>query len=319
MTGSIGRYVLRRLLLVVPTVLAVIFLIFFAIDLAPGDPATASLGNFATPEQRAAFAREHHLDAPLAVRYVRFLGQLAHGDLGSSIVRPDPVIRLIGTALPVTLQLTAAAAILAILLAVLLGAAGGYWQGTWVDRIVRTVTSAGVSAPDFWVGILAVQLFAVSLGLLPAGGYIPIQEDFLGWATSLLMPASVLALPMGCALGGILRVSLADELSKDYIRTARGAGLPERTVLLRYALPNSLLSPVTALGLRLGYLLSGAIVTEAVFNLPGLGTLLKIGVSQGDYGVIQGVAIVATVLFVAANLVVDILQRVVSPRLREAV
>ena len=319
MTGPFGRYVLRRLLLAVPTVLAVIFLIFVAIDSAPGDPATASLGNFATPEQRAAFAEANDLDAPVVVRYVRFVGKLAHGDLGSSLVRPDPVLRLVGAALPVTLQLTAAAAVLAILLALLLGAVGGYWQGTWVDRIVRTVTSAGVSAPDFWVGILAVQLFAVSLGVLPSGGYVPIQEDFVGWATSMLMPACVLALPMGCALGGILRASLADELSKDYVRTARGAGLSERTVLLRYALPNSLLSPVTALGLRLGYLLSGAIVTEAVFNLPGLGTLLKLGVSQGDYGVIQGVAIVATVLFIAVNLVVDILQRVVSPRLREAV
>ena len=319
MRGPLVRYVLRRLLLAVPTVLAVVFLIFFAIDKAPCDPATAVLGNFATPEQRDAFAQANDLDAPVVVRYVRFLGQLAHGNLGSSLIRPEPVAQLVGSALPVTLQLTALAAVLAILLATLMGAAAGYWQGTWVDRIVRTVSSAGVSAPDFWIGILAIQLFAVSLKVLPAGGYVPVQQDAVGWIRSLLMPAMVLAIPMSCALAGVLRAALADEMSKDYVRTARGAGLPERVVLLRYALPNSLLSPVTALGLRLGYLLSGAIVTEAVFNLPGLGTLLRLGVSQGDYGVVQGVAIVATVLFIVLNLIVDLVQRIVSPRLREAV
>jgi peptide/nickel transport system permease protein len=318
MRSPLARYVLRRLLLAVPTVLAVIFLIFFAIDKAPGDPATAVLGNFATPEQRAAFAEANDLDAPVVVRYVRFLRQLAGGDLGSSLVRPEPVAHLVGSALPVTLQLTALAGVLAVLLATLLGAAAGYWHGTWIDRLVRAIASAGVSAPDFWIGILAIQLFAVTFKVLPAGGYVPIQQDPVGWFRSLITPAVVLAIPMSCALAGVLRAALADEMGKDYVRTARGAGLPERTVLLRYALPNSLLSPVTALGLRLGYLLSGAIVTEAVFNLPGLGTLLKLGVSQGDYGVVQGVAIVATVLFILVNLVVDLLQRVVSPRLREA-
>lgn len=311
----IARAVGRRLLLAVPTLVGVVFLIFVAIDLAPGDPATAALGTFATAEQRVQFREEQGLDDPLPVRFVRFAGDLATGDLGQSTVRPEPVVDLLGQALPVTLQLTGLALLLAVLGALVAGTLSAMQRDRWPDRVARLLTSAGLAAPDFWIGILAIQIIAVGLGWLPSGGYVPFTESPVDWLRSLVLPATVLAIPVASALAVLLRGALVDELEKDYVRTAQGLGLSRRAVLVRHVLRNALMGPLTVLGLRAGYLLGGAIIVEFLFILPGLGTLLINSVNEGDLGVARGVAIVTTLLFVLVNIAVDTAYLVLNPRI----
>jgi peptide/nickel transport system permease protein len=309
--------VIRRLALSVPILIGVIIVIFLVIDLAPGDPATSKLGPYATQEQRKRFAEENDLDAPIPVRFGRFMGDLVQGDLGEALVEPAPVVDLIARRAPVTLQLTALAALLAVVSAVAAGLLAAVRKDGWLDRVLRSGAAAGLAAPDFWVGLIAIQVIALSAGLLPAGGYVALSDDPIGWIESLILPASVLALPVAAALTLVIRASVIDELEKDYVRTALGAGLPKRVIFLKNVLKNALIAPLTVLGLRIGYLLSGAIVIEAIFALPGLGALLLDAVNQGDIAVIQGVALVGTLSFVLVNLIVDVLYLVLNPKLRE--
>jgi peptide/nickel transport system permease protein len=317
MTGLTGL-ILRRLIAVPVVVLGITFVVFVGIDLAPNDPATAVLGAFASPQAKQRFAEEHGLNDPLPVRFVNFLGDLSHGDLGRSVVRDENVSEMIGAALPVTLQLTALAMALAILSAVLLGTLGALNRDAWLDKVVRGYSAAGLAAPDFWLGILAIQFIAVGLGLLPSGGFVPFEDDPLLWLQSLIMPATVLAIPVSAALTAVVRSAVAQELDQDYVRTARGNGLPRRTVVGKHVFRNAMLGPLTVVGIRAGYLLGGAIIVESIFTIPGLGTVLVDGIQQGDLAPVRGVAIVGALIFVGINLVVDILYLALNPKLRHA-
>lgn len=312
------RLIARRLVALPLVILGVTLVVFVAIDLAPNDPATAALGTFATADQKQAFAEAHGLNDPLPVRYVRFLGDLVQGDLGTSVTTPQSVGSMIGDALPVTLQLTGLAMLIAIVVALLLGTLAALFQDRWPDRCVRAFSAAGLAAPDFWIGILAIQFIAVRLELLPSGGFVPFSEDPGQWFKSLIMPAAVLALPVAAALTAVVRTSVIQELVRDYVRTARGAGLPPRVVLGKHVFRSAMLAPLTLVGIRAGYLLSGAIIVESIYTIPGIGTVLVNGIQQGDLAVVRGAAIVGAVIFVLVNLVVDLLYLVLNPKLRYA-
>jgi peptide/nickel transport system permease protein len=309
------RFIARRTLLAIPTAFGVILAVFLVINLAPGDPATSALGFTADAEARKQFARDNNLDAPVWERFPAFVADVVRGDLGQSLVQPQSVAELIGERLPVTIQLTVAAVVIAVLLSLVAGLLAAVNRDSWPDRLVNQVTTAGLAAPDFWMALLAIQLFAVSWAILPSGGWVSFGEDPVGWARSLVMPATVIALPLAAALTRVLRASVVDELEKDYVRTALGAGISPARVMTRFVLKNALLAPLTFLGLRLGYLLSGAVIIESIFAIPGMGGLLVDGINQGDISVVQGVALVGTLLFVLVNLVVDLLYGVLNPRI----
>lgn len=311
-------FTLRRLVLAPVILLGVSFAVFVVIDRSPNDPARASLGIFADAEARARFAEEHGLDDHLLVRYVRFLGDLVHFDLGDSVTRPESVGELIGLSLPVTLELMAFATVLAIAFSLILGTLAAMTEGGLPDRIISALAALFQASPPFWVGVLFIQLFAVQLDLLPSGGHSPMSDGFSFWFSSMIGPAIVLALPFTAAMTRVLRASMADELAKDYVRTAIGAGVSWPRVLGRNVLRNALITPVTVLGVHIGGLISGAILVEGIFNLPGMGRLLITGVNQGDLGVVRGVAIVGAVAFVVINLVVDVAYLVLDPRSAEA-
>lgn len=305
---------LRRALLAPIILLGVALVVFVMVDLAPNDPAMAELGIMADDEARQRFIEENGLDDPLLVRFGHFLVDLAHLDLGQSVTRPESVSELIARALPVSLQLMSTAVLLSVVFSLALGMLAAWKEGRSVDRVISAVVAVLQASPSFWIGLLFVQLFAVSLGLLPASGYAPLGSGLQSWYSSMIGPAIVLAIPITAVLTRVLRASIADELGKDYVRTAIGNGVGWVTVLSRNVLRNALVAPVTVLGLVVGDLIAGAVLIEVVFNLPGMGTLLVAGVSQGDLAVVRGVALVGAIGFIAVNLLVDLLYLILNPR-----
>lgn len=312
------RLILRRAAIVVPLLLAVTVVVFLIVQLLPGDPATAVLGEFASKEQRAEFAAANGLDDPLPARYVRFLGDLLHGDLGVSMTSGQDVVSLLEKALPVTIQLTLLAMLLAVVYALVFGILSAVYRGTWFDKLGRALSIGGLAAPSFWVGLVLVQIFALELGLLPSGGYLPMSAGLGPWLEAMILPASALALSTGSTLVRVVRASVLQELERDYVRTARGLGLPPYVVVGRNVLRNALITPMTVLGLRIGYMLSGAVVIESIYSLPGVGRLLLSAVDSGDLAIIQGVVLFGTLAFIVVNLVVDVLSILLNPRLRTA-
>lgn len=308
----------RRLLFAPFILLGATFTVFVMIDLAPSDPAYARLGITATQEMRADFAAAHGLDDPLLIRFWRFVADLIRLDFGESAVRAETVGELLGRALPVSLQLMMLSIALATSLALLLGVGAAWAEGRWPDRMISGVVAVIHAAPEFWIGLLFIQLFAVEMRLLPSGGYSTISDGLSAWLLAMLGPSIVLALGIMATLARVIRASMADELSKDYVITARGTGLPWPTVLFRNVLRNALITPITVLGVIVGALMSGAVLVETVFNLPGMGALLVNGVNSGDLGVVRGVTIVAAATFVVSNLVVDLVNAALSPRSVEA-
>jgi len=308
-------FLLRRSGAIVATLLAATLLLFILIDLAPGDPSVSRFGLPVSEEVRAATERELGLDDPLPARYVRFIGEAVQGDLGYAIVSGQPVRRLIADALPVTLQVTGLSLLVAVAFALALGLLSAVAQGRRPDHAVRIVATAMLALPNFWVALLAINLFAVRLGWLPAGGYVPLSDGVGPWLRALVLPAVTLALPIAGILARVIRTSVAEELGKDYVRTARGSGLPE-PVVLRNVLRNALVSPLTVLGLYVGYLLAGAVLIETVFGLPGLGRLLVQAALRVDIVTVRAVALVSVLLFLVVNLVVDLTYRLVDPRIK---
>jgi peptide/nickel transport system permease protein len=310
--------VLRRLAVFPVILLATSFLVFVLIDLAPGDPALAALGVGASAEQRQAFIAAHGLNDPLPVRFVRFLGELAHGDFGYSLVTGQPVAPQVATAVPITIQLTLLALALATVVSLVLGVLSAVFRGRRVDVVIRAVSIALLAAPAFWVGLLLINLFAVGLGWLPFGGYTPPNQDPGLWARGLILPVVALAMPLAGIFTRMIRSAVVDELGKDYVRTAYGLGLPPVVVVGRNVLRNALLTPLTVMGLWVGYLLAGAVLIESVFSVPGIGRLLVQGVLTSDLNVIRVVALITVGLFLLANLLVDICHMLLDPRERPA-
>ncbi|MET8618552.1 ABC transporter permease [Streptomyces albidoflavus] len=309
------RLALRRVAIMPVMVLGITLLVFVVLQFSPADPAYNALGDSADPAARAAFAEAHGLNDPLLVRYFAFLGDLLRGDLGVTVPPSQPVADRIATAFPLTLQLTLLGLALAVALALTAGVLSAMYRDRWPDQVFRVLSMAGVALPSFWLGVLLIQQFALAMGLFPTGGYVNPADSFPGWLESMTLPAVALALPVAASLARLVRTSMVSELDRDYVRTARGSGLPP-FLIIRSVLRNALVTPLTVLGVKVGYMLSGAVVIEAIFDLPGMGKLILEGVTGGDVGLVQGTVLTIAVAFLVVNVVVDLLYLLVNPRIR---
>lgn len=316
---AILRLVLRRVALLVPLTLGIVLFVFLVMEFSDTDPAAAYfMGGNPTQEQLHDFREEHGLLDPLPVRYVAFLADLAHGDMGVSVLGGEAVTDQVTTALPLTMQLTFLGLALGVGLALVLGVTAAIHRDRLPDQVIRVVSLTGLAAPSFWIALLMIQYLAVELGWFPTGGYTNPNDSFTGWLKTMTMPAVALSLPVAASLTRIVRTAVVEELDRDYVRTAVGSGLPPVVVVGRNVLRNALINPLTVLGLRVGYLLGGAVVIETIFGLPGMGKLMIDAVRNGDPAVVQGVVLTIAVGFVVVNLVIDLLYLVVNPRLRSA-
>jgi peptide/nickel transport system permease protein len=307
-------YVARRLVQAVPVVLGVTILVFFMIHLVPGDPARTMLGVHATPERVALLHKEWGLDKSLPIQYERFMSRLVHGDLGDSLYYRVPARELIVDRLPVTLWLIGYGTGLSILIALPLAAIAASKRDAARDQVVRVVPLVGLGFPSFWVGIMLLLAFALNMGrLFPVGGY---GTGFAGHVRSMFLPALTIAIALSPILIRSLRASLLSVLESDYITTARSKGLPERRVMVRHALRNAVISTVTVLGVNIGYLVSGTLVVEQVFALPGIGQLMINSIFQRDFPVIQGVTLAFAILVVLVYLITDVVHSMLDPRVR---
>ncbi|MEU8146123.1 ABC transporter permease [Nonomuraea sp. NPDC048901] len=315
----IVRMLLRRILVLVPLVLGVAAFVFIVMRFSNSKPEYAYFqGANPTPEQIHQFQVENGLLDPLPLRYLRFVGDLVRGDLGTSVLTKKPVLESVTTALPLTLQLTLLGLLVAVVLALIFGVTGALFRDRWPDQVIRVVSLIGVAAPAFWLALLMIQWLAVGEGLFPTGGYINPADSTSGWLRSMTLPALSLSLPVAAQLTRIIRTSMVEELDRDYVRTAIGSGLPPIVVVGRNVLRNALINPLTVLGLRIGYLIGGAVVIEQIYGLPGMGQLMINAVRDGDPAVVQGVVLTVAVGFMVVNLLVDVLYLLVNPRLRSA-
>lgn len=300
--------VLRRLWLLPPTVLVVALFAFSLIHLIPGDPAELVLGMDATPEQIAQLRLELGLEDPLAVQFGRWLMRAVGGDLGQSIRSRRPVLTELVPRFLATLELAGASLLFAVILGLGAGLVAALVRDSLCDALITATALVGISVPRFWLGMILVLVFSVSLGALPSGGR--------GSLLHLVLPAIALGWSPGALIARTTRASMIDVLDRDYIRTARAKGLHERTVVLNHALKAALLPTVTVLGLQFGFLLAGSVIVEIVFSWPGIGTLLVDSIVGRDYPVVQGALLFLATCFVIVNLVVDLLYLVIDPRLR---
>ncbi|MEV8599710.1 ABC transporter permease [Streptomyces griseoviridis] len=317
--SAVARILLRRLALLVPLLLGIVLFVFLVMRFSDVDPASAFFqGADPSPAQLRAFRERNGLLDPLPVRYVHFVGDLLHGDLGTSALTRTPVLDQVATALPLTLQLIFLGLGIAVVLALVGGVVAAIHRDRAADHVVRVLSLVGVAAPAFWLALLMIQYLALDRGWFPTGGYINPADSVTGWLRTLALPALALSLPVAAQLTRIVRTSVVEELDKDYVRTAIGAGLPPRVVVGRNVLRNALVTPLTVLGLRVGYLLGGAVVIETIFALPGMGKLMIDAVQNGDPAVVQGVALTTATGFVVVNLAIDVLYLLVNPRLRDS-
>ncbi|MFY4717920.1 ABC transporter permease [Streptomyces sp. LaBMicrA B280] len=316
---AVVRILLRRIALLVPLMLGIVLFVFLVMRFSDVDPASAFFqGANPTPQQLHQFRARNGLLDPLPLRYVHFVGALLHGDLGTSALTRSPVAEQVGTALPLTLQLTFLGLAFAVVLALAGGVTAAVYRDRFPDQAIRVLSLIGVAAPGFWLALLMIQYLAVDRGWFPTGGYINPADSVTGWLRTMALPAVALSLPVAAQLTRIVRTSVVEELDKDYVRTAIGGGLPPWVVVGRNVLRNALVNPLTVLGLRVGYLLGGAVVIETIFSLPGMGKLMIDAVQNGDPAVVQGVVLTTATGFVVVNLVIDILYLLVNPRLRAA-
>ena len=309
-------FLAKRLATIVPTLFLVSVMIFALQQLLPGDPAIAMAGEERDPSVIAYLRAKFHLDDPLPVRYGYWVGGVLHGDLGDSVRIQKPVTELILEKLPVTIELAALAITIALAIGITAGVVSAVWKDTGWDYAANVFALWGLSTPNFWLGILLILLFAVKLGVLPASGYVSPFEDLKANLAAMIMPAFVLGNAFAAVLMRHTRSAMLQVLSSDYVRTARAKGLDERVVILRHALRNALMPVITLSALGLGELLSGAVLTEQVFTIPGFGKLIVDAVFNRDYSVVQGVVLFTATAYISLNLLADIAYFLVNPRMR---
>ncbi len=306
----------RRLLSALPVLLIVSLISFGLMRLIPGDPAAAIAGIAATPAQIEQLRQDLGLDEPLWMQLLHYYEGLARGDLGRSLLLGKGVFAATMERLPVTIALSLYALVFTLIIGIASGIIAALKQNTWIDQAAMMFAMIGISVPNFFLGLLMIILFAVHLGWLPSGGYVAFNEDPVGWLRSMTMPAFSLALLQAGLLARITRSSMLEVLRQDYIRTAKAKGLPQRRVILKHALANALIPIVTVVGIIVSLLLSGAVVTEALFSIPGMGQLLTQAVLNRDYPMVQGGLLLVTTFLVLVNITVDTLYAVLDPRVR---
>ena len=330
------RYAIRRSLTVVPVLLGVSVLVFSFIHLIPGDPALTMLGERATPEKVAEVRARLGLDRPIWQQYVLYMGKVLHGDLGVSIVRGDPVATDLLRRFPATVELAVSAIAVAIAVGIPIGVASAVWRNSLLDSLARLGALTGVSMPIFWLGLVLAWFFGVQLRVLPTGFRLGSGTALVQWTNfalldaalqgdwpalvdalrHLILPALALATIPLAIIARMTRASMLEVLSREYVRTAEAKGLSRRAVILRHALRNALLPVLTVIGLQVGHLLAGAILTETIFSWPGIGLWVYESIESRDYAIVQGVTLFIAVIVVGVNLLTDVLYAAVDPRIK---
>ena len=310
------NFILRRLVILLPTLFFVSLLIFGLQQLLPGDPALTMAGEDRDPALIAFLHQKYHLDEPLPIRYALWAGSVLQGDLGESIRTKDPVAGLILQKLPVTIELAGFSILIALLIGVPAGIVSAVKKDGILDYLANMIGLAGLSIPHFWLGIMLILLVSVQLGWLPAGGYVSPREDLWLNLQGMIMPALVLGGGIAAVLMRHTRSAMLSVLQADYIRTARAKGLTDRVVILRHGLRNALVPVITLAAIQLGDLLSGAVLTEQVFTIPGFGKLIVEAVFSRDYAIVQGVVLCTAAAYMLLNLLADVAYALVNPRLR---
>jgi len=312
-----SRYLLRRFLGAVVVMWAVATLVFFMLRVVPGDPIAAMLADVGGAEEIAALRAKLGLDQPVYVQYAKWFWNLLQGDLGASIYGSRvEVSRIIAEALPRTLSLAALSAVIAIVIAVPAGIIAATHKNTLADNAVSFTAFLGLSMPDFWLAIMLIIVFAANLKWMPAIGYVAMDESFWLWLKHLILPAIAVGTGFSAIIARMIRSSMLEVLSADYMRVAASKGLTNRMLLLGHALPNALIPVVTVMGIALALLMAGAVVVENVFAIKGLGRVLIVGILNRDYPVVQGAVLVVSAIFIVSNLLVDLLYVVIDPRIR---
>lgn len=310
------NYLIRRLLFAVFVVIGVVTIVFGLIHLIPGDPVDAVLGTEASPESREALRRELGLDQPLLQQYANWWWDLLRGDLGRSVMTDQPVSQLVLQRLPTTIPLALMAIVIAVLISVPAGIISAVRRNTWVDAVVSVLAFSGLSIPGFWLAVLLILGFSLHLRWFPPSGYVSVFSDPISGLHHLILPSIALGAALAAALTRMIRSSMLEVLGQDYVRTARAKGLRERGVVVQHALRNALIPAVTILGVQVGVLLSGALIIETVFALPGLGRLTVQAVLDRDFPLVQGCLIVIASIFVIINLITDMIYVYLDPRIR---
>jgi peptide/nickel transport system permease protein len=309
-------YILRRIVATLPVMAIVALFVFSLLHLAPGDPAVVIAGDQASPADVEHIRQSLGLDRPFLVQFGIWLWGILHGDLGTSIFTNLPVASLIAQRIEPTLSLMAITLVLSVLVAVPLGVVAAWKAGSWVDRTIMAFAVFGFSVPVFVVGYLLAYVFALQFEWLPVQGYTPLAEGFWPWLQNLILPAVALGCVYIALIARITRASMLEVLQQDYIRTARAKGLGQRNILFVHALKNAAVPIVTVIGIGIALLIGGAVVTESVFAIPGLGRLTIDAILRRDYPVIQGIVLMFSFLYVLVNLVVDLIYTLVDPRIR---
>jgi peptide/nickel transport system permease protein len=309
-------YLLRRLLAAIPVMGVVALFVFLLLRLTPGDPAAILAGDNATPEQLERIRISLGLNQPLYTQFFTWVGSLLRGDLGTSLSSNQPVLKLIGQRIEPSIAVAIATIVLSVVIAVPLGVVAAWKRGTWIDRFVMGLSVVGFSIPVFVIGYVLIQIFAIDLRWLPVQGYRSIGNGFGPFFERLILPTVSLSFIYVALIARMTRASMLDVLSEDYVRTARAKGIGEAGVLLRHGLRNAAVPVITVIGTGFALLISGVVVTESVFNLPGIGRLTVDAVLSRDYPVIQGLILLTSAVYLGVNLMIDVAYTLLDPRIR---
>jgi peptide/nickel transport system permease protein len=309
-------YLLRRVLAAIPVMGVVALVVFLLLRLTPGDPAAILAGDNATPAQLERIRASLGLDEPLYVQFFTWIGKLLHGDLGVSLISNVPVVKMIGQRIEPSISIALATIILSVLIAVPLGVIAAWKQGTWIDRFVMGLSVLGFSVPVFVIGYVLIQVFALDLRWLPVQGFKSITGGVGPFLERLVLPTLALSFIYVALIARMTRASMLDVLGEDYVRTARAKGIGEVAVLFRHALRNAAVPVITVIGTGFALLISGVVVTESVFNIPGIGRLTVDAVLARDYPVIQAMILLTSLLYVTINLLIDVAYTLLDPRIR---
>lgn len=312
------KYIMRRLAISALIIFIVTIFSFSIIHILPGDPARIALGEEASQAAVDALRKEMHLDKPIVEQYILWINDLLHGNFGNSIVERRPVKDIIAERLPKTISLGIPALLLSVTLGLCAGIISAIKRGKLPDQIVTFLTTLGVGMPVFWLGILGIYIFGLKLHWLPIQGYTAPSVDFQEFVRKAVMPVVCLAIQLIASVARHTRANLLEVINQDYVRTARANGIPERTVIFQHSLKNALIPVITMIALQVRVVLGGSIVVEQVFNISGIGLLLKTAVGNRDYLIIQGCVLILSMITVGCNLIVDILYGFVDPKIRES-
>jgi len=310
------QYILQRLASSIPVLFLVTLISFSLMQLVPGDPAILVAGLNATPEDVERVRAQLGLNEPFHIQLWHWYANLLQGDLGTSFLLGRDVLEVTIERLPVSISIALYALAMTLFFGIVAGVLAALRQNSWLDQLVMTIALIGVSLPNFWLGLMLIVLFAVQLGWLPSGGYIDFREDFFGWLQATTLPAVSLAMLQMGLLARITRSTMLEVLRQDYIRTARAKGLPEHRVVGRHALKNAMIPVITVIGIIFSLLLSGSVVIETIFSIPGVGSLLGSAILRRDYPVIQGGLLLVATMLLLLNLIVDVLYAYFDPRVR---